>query len=325
MKLKEWGAFALLGLIWGSSFLWIKVGVGDADGQPGDVGAFTLVTLRLFFGLLGLLAVMRWRKQSFPRDPKTLLAYLFMGIFNTAIPFTLISWGETRIDSALASILNGAVPLFTIVIAHFSLHDDKITLGRIVGLVVGFIGVVILVSRDIGPEGLGGDIIGQLAVLAAAICYAVAITFSRRHLRGQPPVVQSTMILIVADVIMWLALPIVWRFAPALDYPAQLFAPRFPTLPMTWFAIVWLGLFGSCAAYLLFFYLINAWGPTRASLVTYVFPVIGVILGIFFLKETVDWPLILGSALIVVGIMAINFMPQIKFASKPKPDVAATD
>jgi drug/metabolite transporter (DMT)-like permease len=299
MKLKEWGAFALLGLVWGSSFLWIKIAVEE-------IGPFMLVALRLLFGLIGLLGVMWAQRQSFPRERRVLLAFLFMGAFNTAIPFTLISWGETKIDSGLASILNGTVPLFTIVIAHFWLHDEKITLPRIAGLIVGFIGVVVLVSRDIGPEGLTGNIWGQLAVIAASICYATAITFSRRYLRGQSPVVQSTMTLLIADAMMWIATPIFER------------PLRFPTLPMTWLAIAWLGLLGSCLAYLLFFYLINAWGPTRASLVTYVFPVIGLILGIIFLREVADWRLIVGSILIVGGIVVVNYK------TRPKPIPATT-
>lgn len=321
MKLKEWGAFALLGLVWGSSFLWIKVAVGDVDGQPGDVGAFTLVTLRLLFGVAGLLAVMFWQKQSFPRDRRVILAYLFMGAVNTAIPFTLISWGETQIDSGLASILNGTVPLFTIIIAHFWLHDEKITLPRIAGLIVGFVGVVVLVSSDIGPQGVRGNIWGQVAVIGASMCYATAITFSRKYLRGQPPVVQSTMVLLIADGLMWLTLPLVWQTAPALDFPAQLLAPRFPTLPITWLAVAWLGLLGSCVAYLLFFYLINAWGPTRASLVTYVFPVIGLILGIIFLREEPGWQLIVGSLLVVGGIAVVN----LKLKGKPAVVASAAD
>ena len=299
MKLKEWGAFAILGLVWGSSFLWIKVAVEE-------IGPFTLVAFRLLFGLIGLLAVVWQKKQSFPRDRKILLAYLFMGAFNTAIPFTLISWGETLIDSGLASILNGTVPLFTIVIAHFWLHDEKITLPRIAGLIVGFIGVVVLVSRDLRPEGLQGNVWGQLAVIGGALCYAVAITFSRRHLRGQPPLVQSTMILLIADALMWIATPVA-EGGVAL-----------PRLPLTWFAIAWLGLLGSCLAYLLFFYLINAWGPTRASLVTYVFPVIGLILGILFLGEAADWRLIAGSLLIVGGIVVVN----LKLGPRPARAVA---
>lgn len=300
MKLKEWGAFTLLGLIWGSSFLWIKIAVQQT-------GPFTLVAFRLLFGLIGLLAVVLIQKQTFPRDRGTLLAFLFMGAFNTAIPFTLISWGETRIDSGLASILNGTVPLFTIVIAHFWLHDEKITVPRIVGLIVGFVGVVVLVSRDFSAGGVHGSILGQLAVIVASICYSAAITFSRKYLRGQPPLVQSTMVLLIAGGIMWLTLPAVWRFSPQLDLPL-----RFPSQPTTWFAVAWLGLLGSCAAYLLFFYLINAWGPTRASLVTYVFPVIGLILGIIFLNEVADWRLAIGSLLIVGGILVVNLKLRAK-------------
>ncbi len=306
MKIKEWGAFALLGLIWGSSFLWIKIAVQE-------IGPFTLVAFRLLFGLVGLLVIMRLQKASFPRDRRVLLAFLFMGAFNTAIPFTLISWGETRIDSGLASILNGTVPLFTIVIAHFWLHDEKITLPRIAGLIVGFVGVVVLVSRDLGPQGLTANIWGQVAVIGGSICYATAITFSRKYLRNQPPVVQSTMILLIADALMWIATPIAER-------PFHL-----PALPLTWFAIAWLGLLGSCLAYLMFFYLINAWGPTRASLVTYVFPVIGLILGIIFRQEAVDRELIFGSLLIVGGIVVVNFIRRPKPAPATTPTTAAAD
>lgn len=287
MKLKEWSAFALLGLVWGSSFLWIKIAVQE-------IGPFTLVAFRLLFGAIGLLVVMRLQKQSFPRDRPTLLAFLFMGTFQAALPFTLISWGETRIDSGLASILNGTMPLFTIVIAHFWLHDEKITLPRIAGLIVGFIGVVVLVSRDFGPDGLHGNVWGQMAVLAASISYATAGTFSRKYLRGHSPLVQATMVVLVADLLMWFSAPIVER------------PLRIPALPITWFALIWLGLLGACLAYLLYFYLINAWGATRASVVTYVFPVVGLILGIIFLREAVDWRLIVGSLLVVASIAVVN-------------------
>ena len=303
MKLKEWGAFTLLGLVWGSSFLWIKIAVQE-------IGPFTVVAFRLLFGVFGLLVVMRLQKQPLPRDPKILLAFLFMGVFQTALPFTLISWGETRIDSSLASILNGTMPFFTIVIAHFWLHDEKITLPHIAGLIVGFIGVVVLVSRDFGPEGLHGNLWGQIAVLAASISYATAGVFSRKYLRGQSPLAQATMVVLIADLLMWVSAPIVER-------PLHL-----PALPITWFALVWLGLLGACLAYLLYFYLINAWGATRASVVTYVFPVIGLILGIIFLRETADWRLIVGSLLVVAGIVSVN----LKLRFQPKPaTTAATD
>jgi drug/metabolite transporter (DMT)-like permease len=287
MKLKEWSAFWLLGLVWGSSFLWIKIAVGF-------MGPFAVAAFRQLIGVLGLLAVMAIQRQPFPREWRTLRAYAVLGVLQSAVPFALIAWGETRIDSALAAILNGTMPLFTILIAHVWLHDDRITPARLAGLAIGFGGVVVLGSRDLGPEGFHGTAWGQLAVLVATLSYAVASTFSRRHLRNQPPLLQATMVVLVGDVILWSSVGIGER-------PLHL-----PTVALPWIALAWLGLLGSCLAYLLYFYLINAWGPTRASLVTYVFPVIGLILGIAFLGERADWHLMLGSLLVVSGIIVVN-------------------
>ena len=303
MKIKEWSAFAALGTIWGTSFLWIKIAVAET-------GPFTLVGLRLLFGFVGLLVVLAIQRPRLPRDRRTLLAFAFMGLFNTAVPFLLITWGETRIASSLASILNGSVPLFTIVIAHFWLGDEKITLPRMGGLLVGFIGIVVLVSGDLTAQGLHSDVWGQLAVLAASVSYATAITFSRRHLRNQPPVLQTGMVLLIADSIVW---------ATAFSGAERPLA--FPHSFWPWFAILWLGLLGTCLAYMLFFWLINAWGPTRASLVTYVFPVIGLVLGIVFLHESADWRLVVGSALIVGGIGVVNLRSKPRLA----PQAAAAD
>jgi drug/metabolite transporter (DMT)-like permease len=303
MRTKEWIAFIGLGLIWGTSFLWIKVALAET-------GPFTLVGFRLLFGFLGLLVVLAIQRPRLPRDRRTLLAFAFMGLFNTALPFILITWGETRIASSLASILNGSVPLFTIVIAHFWLHDEKITLARLGGLVAGFIGIVVLVSGDLTPDKLHSDIWGQLAVVAASISYATGITFSRRYLRGQPPVLQTGMVLFMADSIIW---------ATALsgaERPLQL-----PHSALPWFAILWLGLLGTGLAYLVYFWLINAIGPTRTSLVTYVFPVIGLVLGILILHEQADWRLWAGSLLIVAGIVVANLI----HSRKPVPQVAAAD
>jgi drug/metabolite transporter (DMT)-like permease len=293
MKLKEWAAFGMLGLIWGSSFLWIKIGVES-------ITPMMLVTLRVSFGLVALLVVMAAQRQAFPRDRATIMKFIFMGVFNTVIPFLLITWGETKIDSSLASILNAATPLFVIIIAHFWLHDEKITTARLGGLLLGFAGVVVLVVQNLKPGSGQNDIWGELAVLLATVSYAVALVFSRRHLRGTKPVVQSTMILVVASALMWVIMPVA-------DRPVT-----FPATPVTWIAVIWLGVLGLCVAYLLFFYLNNAVGPTRASLVTYVFPVVGVVLGIIFLSEPLTWNMIVGSILVVGGIVVVNRKPRVK-------------
>ncbi len=287
MKLKEWGAFWLLGLVWGSSFLWIKIAVTY-------MGPLAVAAARLLLGLGGLLVVAAVQKQRFPRDHRALLAYLVLGVLQSAVPFALIAWGETKIESGLAAILNGTMPLFTILIAHLWLHDEKITPARLAGLVVGFTGVVVLGSRDVTTEGLRATAWGQAALLAATLSYAVAATFSRRHLRREPPLVQATMVVLIGDLVLWSAVGVAER------------PVHFPPLPIVWIALLWLGLLGSCLAYLLYFYLISAWGATRASLVTYVFPVVGLILGIMFLGERVDWHLALGSLLVVAGIVVVG-------------------
>ncbi|HUR32918.1 MAG TPA: DMT family transporter [Vicinamibacterales bacterium] len=290
MKPREWGMFGLLGLIWGSSFLWIKVALGDAPGH--GFAPLLLVTFRLLFGLAGLLALLAARGLSLPRDRPTLRACAIVGLVNTALPFALITWGETRIASGMAAILNGTVPLFTIVIAHFALHDEPITPARSLGLIAGFAGVVLLMSRGLGSAL--GSVWGQLAVVSAAISYAGAAAYTRRSLRGLSPLVQACTTLLFAAAYLVVAVVV-------LERPVAL-----PSAPLAWLATAWLGLLGSCVAYLLYFSLINAWGATRASLVTYVFPVVGLLLGIIVLGEPTDWRLLAGTAMVVAGIVIVN-------------------
>ena len=290
VRLKDWGAFLLLGSIWGSSFLWIKIAVAD-------VSPATLAAFRLLFGLIGLLTVAWLTRQRFTTLRSHWRAYLFMGFFNTAFPFIVINWAETRIDSALAAILNATTPLFAFIIAHFWQVDEKITATRAGGLIIGFVGVVVLVSREFGPQGVAGSVWGQVAMLVASMSYALTANFSRRHLRGHPPLVQATMVVLFADAISW-------SVALATDRP---FGP--PSSALTWFALAWLGLLGSCVAYMLYFYLLNTVGAGPSSLVTYVFPVVGLLLGIIFLNEVADWHLIVGSALVVGGIVVVNRPP----------------
>ena len=287
MKARQWALFGTLGLVWGSSFLWIKIGVQE-------MGPITLMALRTLTGVLGLTLVVAFSRPVFPKSRRTWLVMLLLGITNTAIPFTLISWGEQYIDSSVASILNGTVPLFTVVIAHLSLHDDRMTIYRVLGLVTGFAGVVVLVSRNLGPGGFGGNVLGQLAVLLAAISYALSSVFARRNLRDVDSMVQAFIPLASASAATWLG-------ALVLESPVRL-----PTLPITWLAVAWLGLLGSCIAYLIFYYLVHAIGPTRTTMVTYVFPVVGPILGIAFLGEKGDGRLALGAGLVAAGMWFAN-------------------
>lgn len=286
MKLKDWFAFIGLGLAWGSSFLWIKIAVAE-------IGPFTLVALRLLFGVLGLLVVVALQRPAWPEWGPVWRALVIIGMTNTAIPFVLISWGELYIDSAVAAVLNSTVPLFTMIIAHLYLSDDRLSATRLFGLLIGFVGVVILLLRDL-EAGFGGSAPGQGAVLLAAMFYAGSSVYARRNTRGITPVVHALVPLIAADVAIWLVTPLV-------ESPLTL-----PALPLTWLAIVWLGLIGSCLAYLLYFYLLHSVGPTRSTLVTYVFPLVGVVLGVIFLNERLDWNLLVGGSMVVGSIAVVN-------------------
>ena len=291
MRVREWVAFWLLGTIWGSSFLWIKIAVAE-------IGPVLLAALRLLFGAAGLVGIAWMMRQSVPRDRGLLVRYLVLAVLNTALPFALIPWGETRIASGLAAVLNGTTPLFTIVIAHFWLRDEHITRARIAGLLVGFTGVVVLMSHDLSA---GADSLwGQAAVLAASCSYAVAATFARRYLRGKPPLVQATVAVCIADAVLWLAVPVAEPSA------------RLPHLPITWLALAWLGVLGSSVAYLLYYYLIQAWGATRATVVTYVYPVIGLLLGVAFLGEALNVRVVAGTLLVVSGIAVANRAPALR-------------
>ncbi|MGB2867876.1 MAG: EamA family transporter [Bacteroidota bacterium] len=286
MKPKHWIVFITLGLIWSSSFLWIKIGVRE-------IGPMSLVALRMSFGALTAIAIGLFQNVKWPHDWKTWRVFVILGPTSLAIPIFFISWGEQTIDSAVASILNATVPLFTIVIAHFLLHDDKMTVQKVIGLLIGFVGVVVLLSKDLSA-GEHNSVIGQAAVILAAIFYAGSAVFARKLTRNVEGVARAAMPLITSSAFMWIV-------GPSSEKPFL-----FPTLALTWVAVLWLGILGAGLATIMFYYLIHEIGPTRATLVTYLFPVGGVILGAIFLGEQLSWQLLTGTALIILSLVVVN-------------------
>jgi drug/metabolite transporter (DMT)-like permease len=163
----DWVIFLLLGFFWGSSYLFIKLAVDD-------FGTFTLVALRLLVGATLLWVVVRLARQRLPRDRRLYGHLIVMSIINITIPFFLITWAERSVESSLAAILTSPVPLFTIVLSAIFLHDEPMRVNGLVGLVVGFIGVVIITSR--GLSGEGSSVVGEIALLGAALSYAAGAT-----------------------------------------------------------------------------------------------------------------------------------------------------
>ena len=289
MKLKHWIVFILLGAIWSASFLWIKIALAE-------VGPLTLVAFRVGFGLLTGIAITLFLRIPLPRDWKTWRVFIILGLSNVAIPFFLITWGEQSIDSAVASILNATVPLFTIVIAQFFLRDDKLTVPKVAGLLIGFLGVVVLLSENIDPHG-HNSLIGQLAVIVASASYAVSYIYARRNTQEVRGEIRGVLPLVSAFVV-------VGAIAPIAESPL-----RIPQLPITWIGLLWLGVLGTGLAMIMQYYLVHEIGPTRATLVTYIFPLGGVVLGVIFLHEPLTWQLAAGAALIISSIAVVNWNP----------------
>jgi len=294
LKPKQWSAFIALGLIWSSSFLWIKIAVQE-------MSPITLVAYRVLFGLLFGVVVIMIQRVSLPRDIKVWIPVLLLGISNVAIPFFLISWGEQSINSGVAAILDATVPLFSLVIAHFLLEDDKMTAPKVVGLLIGFAGVIILMSKDIG--GSSSSLLGQGAVILACVFYAGSGIYARKNTENTPTILRSAGPLISATVVMWLG-------SFLFESPVKT-----PHLQITWIALLWLGILGSGVAFVLVYYLIHEIGPTRASMVTYTFPLGGVLLGFLFLHESLSWQIILGGALIIASLAVANWTQAEKISS----------
>ena len=286
MKTKHWIIFITLGIIWSSSFLWIKIAIEE-------MGPMTLVAYRVLFGLLFGIAVILIQREKIPRTLKAWTPLLVLGLTNVAIPFFLISWGEKTIDSGVASILDATVPLFTIVVAHFLLHDDKMTVQKVVGLLIGFAGVVVLMSKDIGAST--GSILGQGAVILASAFYAGSSIYARKFTEDTPGIFRSMGPLVSATAVMWLAS---FFFEAPVHVPDQ---------PIIWIALLWLGILGSGVAFVMVFYLIHEIGPTRTTMVTYLFPLGGVTLGVIFLHETLTWEIVVGAVLILASLVVANW------------------
>ena len=288
MSQYEWLLLILLSIVWGGSFFFVGVAV---EALP----PFTIVALRVSFATLALLAIMHFTGLRMPTSPKIWVAFIFMGILNNVIPFSLIVWGQMQIASGLASILNATTPLFTIVTAHFLTKDEKMTSNKIIGVIIGFSGVVIMLGHEL-LGGLGDSIFAQLAVLAAAISYSFAGIFGRRFAQsGIKPVVTATGQVTASSLLL---------------IPLALFYDKPFTLPMPgfeiWLAILGLALISTALAYILYFRILSTAGATNLLLVTLLIPVSAILLGTAVLGEQLEAKHLLGMGFISIGLLSID-------------------
>jgi drug/metabolite transporter (DMT)-like permease len=285
----DWLVFIALGFFWGSSYLFIKIGV-DHGLQP-----WTLIMFRLLIGLALLASVVALAREPLPREPRMYGHLFVMGVINITIPFGLITFAEQipSIDSSLASVINSAVPLFVIVIAALFLRGETITVNRLVGLLVGFVGVAVLVGFDVTDLG-SANAAGELALIGATISYAIGNVYAKAHVHGLRPMIPA----------------LFQVFFGVLVTGTLAFATERP-LSVVWqpeaiVSIVWLGLLGSGLAYLAYFRILQHWGATRTSMVAYLLPVWGIVLGALVLAEPIAQTTVLGAVLVVGGIALVN-------------------
>lgn len=274
-----------LGGVWGASFLFIKVVVEETS--PLEV-----VLGRLFFGALVLVAVLALRRAPLGWSSALWAKAAVMALLANVIPFALISWAEVHIASGTASVLNSSMPLFTSLFAALFLAEERFTLVRLGGLLLGFLGVIVLTGGDVLNLADAG-VLGNLAVVAASACYGLGTVYARTILRTENPLSLSGLQLVTGTL---LAFPLLLAVEGVPDYSMSLGA---------WLSLLALGAVSTGLAYLVYLWLIQRVGSVRSSLVTYIIPVVGLFLGWAVLEEPIGLNTVLGAAMIIGGVAAV--------------------
>lgn len=305
MNWKNFAMLLFLAALWGPSFVFIKVAVES-------IPPITLVLGRVAIAAILLFGVLRLQNGRLPKSRTTWKHLAFVGFMSNTIPFILFAWGEQYIDSALASILNGTTPLFTIILAHFFVVDDRLNATKVAGVMFGFFGLILLVIPAF-TDGVTATTWGVLGVACAAAFYGVSIVYARNHLRGLPPLVAPTGQLMMASLFL---------------LPASLLLERPWTLPtpelQSILAMLALAVFGTALAFVVYYKLLEVADASYVSMTTYVIPVFGVILGVLVLNETVTLLMGIGCAFILFGVMIVNgVFRSIKLRNR-QPEACAT-
>ncbi|ABY28820.1 DMT family transporter [Methylorubrum extorquens] len=284
----EWSMLLGLSVLWGGSFFFAGVALSALP-------PLTLVVLRVGLAALILNAALPLAGFRLPRGREVWAAFFGMGLLNNVVPFCLIVWGQTQIASGLAAILNATTPLFTVVVAHLLTADERMTGNRLAGALIGLLGVAVMIGTAAFADHRS-PLLAQLAVLGAALSYALAGVFGRRFQRmGVPPLATATGQVTASTLLL---------------LPAALLTDRPWTLPMpgaaVWGAVIGIAALSTALAYLLYFRLLATAGATNLLLVTFLIPVTAILLGTGVLGESLEVRQIVGMALIGVGLAAID-------------------
>jgi len=291
MTATEWGMLILLCVVWGGSYFYNGVAVKALP-------PFTIVAFRVTGGAALLYLVVRLSRQRMPQDRATWGAFFVMGLTNNVIPFSLIAWAQGHVPSGFAAILNATTPIFAVILANVMTTDEKMTPGRLAGVIIGFLGVAVMIGPD-AFAGVSSHLLADLALLTAAVLYAFSPIYGRRFGRaGLTPMVAATGQFTAAAVMM----------APltlVVDAPWTLPMPGLPV----WGALLGLAAISSAFAYLIYYRILATAGAVNLMLVTFLVPVSAIILGALFLDERLAPVDFLGMAVIGIGLAAIDGRP----------------
>jgi drug/metabolite transporter (DMT)-like permease len=285
MNAKGWGLLLLLALLWGSSYFFYKVLVAVLPPVTVVLGRVGIAAGAMNLWLLAA-------GQKVPLSNGRWLGFLLLGFLNNVLPFILIAWGETRISSGMASILNATTPIFMVAVAHWGTHDEKLSWAKTASIALGILGVIVLV----GPEAFAGGsyVWGELAVVGASCVYAFGGVYSRRF-KDLPPLVAATGQITGGAVIL---------------VPLSLFVDHPWNLPMPdagiWASLLAIALINTALAYFVYYRMLASAGVTYISLVTFLIPVIALLLGAVFLREGLTGRAMAGMAVIAAGLAAID-------------------
>ncbi|MGB3330851.1 MAG: EamA family transporter [Thermomicrobiales bacterium] len=285
MSGRDWLLLLLLATVWGASYFFVKVAVED-------VGPFTVAFVRVLLAGLLLFAIMKVRGLSLPRSRDTWIAYLVLGLTNSALPYSLIFWGETRIPSGLAGILTAMVPVWTVLAAHVMTTDERLTSLKVAGITLGMLGVVVIMGEDLGSFG-DGSALGKLAVVLATALYGFSNVFARR-VKRRPPL-ELAWGQMAAATLWMLPLALIDRPWSTAHWSRDAVA-----------AILALTLVSTVLAYLIYFRLLATVGATNTSQIGFLIPISSLILGAVFLGEDLVPVQLAGFILIVTGMALID-------------------
>jgi drug/metabolite transporter (DMT)-like permease len=285
----------LLGLaaIWGAAFMLVKIGVSS-------IASWSLTAIRLSIAAVFMAGWAALKQEAFPRTRTFWQLAFVTALFGNVLPFMLITWGQEQIDSGIAAICIATMPLMTVLMAHFSLPDDRLTVAKFIGVSCGLVGLIILV----GPaklSALGSDTMRLLAVVAAALCYATNAIYTRKLLRSEPRYA-------LAAAVMMLAVVIIVPLALWIDRPWHLFGYGDGAMPTTrsLYAVVILGILQTSIAQIMLFKLIARQGPSFFSQVNYFVPVFGVLWGWLVLSEQLPAQAFIALAVILSGLVIVR-------------------